>query len=586
MQFKKIKNKKNHKIILLFLILDNKENKKKMKLVKKIRIATRGSHLALAQTEYVAQLLHKLKLETEIVIIKTTGDINYSSFQEISKKGDEAKGLFTKEIEEALLRKEADIAVHSLKDLPTKSPDELIIAAIPQRLDFRDYFVFRKDKKIKEVFPFIKDDGIIGTSSFRRKSLIRFLYPSLRFMDIRGNVPTRIKKLFIENGPDAILLSGAGIQRLMEIKGWIEEDILSKIEIIPLDAEFFPPAPGQGTLAVQCRKEDKKILEILQKIHNKEIEDIISIERGVLAKLEGGCHLPLGIYAFKKEDLYYAKLFLGKEYPYGKKNKDFYILRSHKDKNKLIEFLYEELTIQLPIVIFGKKEKNFILKSKFKNQNTIFFDIMEVNYYKEFIKKIYKINLNKKFNIFCIFSAEGIGSLKKNNFNFINSNDYILVNGEKSKNILLENFPEIKPNQILLSEDGTSSGLAKIIQTKFKEDEVQIYAITAKESRKEFFEILHNYAIEQWIVYETITRTLTKEEISEIPKKAYLIFGSPSIFDAFFRSFEPLEFQKYSEDWRLITLGKTTFRHILNFNLSVYGQSIEPDYEMVINEFL
>lgn len=554
--------------------------------MKKIRIATRGSHLALAQTEYVAQLLHKLKIETEIVIIKTTGDINYSSFQEIAKKGDETKGLFTKEIEEALIRKEADIAVHSLKDLPTKSPDSLIIAAIPQRLDFRDYLIFPKEKKIKNEFPFIKDEGIIGTSSFRRKSLIRFLYPSLKFIDIRGNVPTRIKKLFIENGPDAILLSGAGIQRLKEVKDWIEEVILSKIEIVPLDPETFPPAPGQGTLAVQCRKEDKEILEILQKIHNKEIENIISIERGILSKLEGGCHLPLGIYAFEKENLYCAKLFLGKEYPYGKKNKNFYILRFHKEKNKLVEFLYEELTTQIPIVVFGKKEKNFVLKSKFENQNIIFFDIMEVNYYKDFIKKIFKINLNKKFNIFCIFSGEGIRSLKKNNFDFINPNDYILLNGEKSKEILLKNFPKIKSEQVLLSEDGTASGLAKIIQTKFKKSEIQIYAITAKESRKEFFEILDNYPIEQWIVYETMTRILTREEITKIPKKAYLIFGSPSIFDAFYQSFEPSEFQNFSENWRFITLGKTTFRHILNYNLSVYFQSIEPDYEMVINELL
>jgi len=556
--------------------------------VKKIRIATRGSHLALAQTKFVENLLNKLNYQTEIIIIKTTGDINYESFTDIAKKGDATKGLFTKEIEEALLKNQADIAVHSLKDLPTKSPEDLIIAALPQRLDFRDYWIFPKEKKVQDKFPFITNTGKVGTSSFRRKSLLKFLYPTLNFMDIRGNVPTRIKKLFTENGPDAILLSGAGIERLSKEKDWIEEDLLKLIEIIPLDPEWFPPAPGQGTLAVQCRKKDKDLLSIIQKIHNKEIEEIIKIERGLLEQLEGGCHLPLGIYAkhIKNKNLYKASVFLGKDYPYSKKQKDFYIKRFHHLPNKLIEFLYEELTQTLPIVVFGKKEKNHILKEKFKNNNIYFINIIDVIYYNNFIKKYSNINEYNKV-IYAIFSAEAIRSLKKIN-HFFSNNDIIFLNGKKSKEVLLNNFPELDQSQVLLSEDGTALGIAKKIRNQFKQEKIKIIAITPKEGRTEFFEFLNkDYFIEQWITYETKTRILEKDEILQIPKKGYLIFGSPSIFDAFYNSLKHhnIDIRNYN-DWRFITLGETTFRHILNYNLSVYAISKEPDYEQIISELL
>ncbi|GIX41509.1 MAG: hypothetical protein KatS3mg129_1242 [Leptospiraceae bacterium] len=561
--------------------------------MKKIRIATRGSHLALAQAKYVENLLQKKNYETEIVIIKTTGDINYASFSELAKKGDETKGLFTKEIEEALLNHLADIAVHSLKDLPTKSPEELVIAALPQRLDFRDYWIFPKSKKIQDQFPYIKSNGKIGTSSLRRKSLLKYLCPSLEFIDIRGNVPTRIKKLFAENGPDAILLSGAGIERLSKEKDWIEKELLEKIEMIPLDPEWFPPAPGQGTIAVQCRKNDQEIIKILQDIHNKEIEEIINIERGLLSKLEGGCHLPLGIHAKKteKDNLYQANIFLGKDYPYTKKNKDFYFTRYHKDKNKLVEFLYEELTKEIPIVIFGKKQKKEILKQKFNKDNIYFINIMDIIYYDNFIKNIINNNtINiQSYTIYAIFSAEGIRSLKKQNFQF-DKNDIIALNGKKSKEILLQNFPEINTNNLILSEDGTASGIAKKIINLYKPQEVKIIAITAKESRDEFFELLQkqDYFIERWITYETKTRILDKKELQSLPVNAYFIFGSPSLFDAFYNSLRENNIDKniFLNSVRFISLGKTTFQHILRYNIPVYAMAKEPDYEKIIQELV
>jgi len=560
--------------------------------VKKIRIATRGSHLALAQAKYVEEQLLNLGYNTEIVIIKTTGDVNYASFSEIAKKGDETKGLFTKEIEEALIDGSADIAVHSLKDLPTKSPDELMIAALPQRLDFRDYWIFPKSKKYQENFPYIHHDGKVGTSSFRRKSLLKYLCPSLNFIDIRGNVPTRIKKLFQEEGPDAILLSGAGIERLSLQNDWIEKEFLENIEIIPLDPEWFPPAPGQGTLAVQCRKDDLEIINALKKIHNQEVEDIISIERGILSRLEGGCHLPLGTYAKfdKQNNIYQLKVFVGKDYPYSKKQKNFYINRFHKSKEKLVDFVYDELTKDLPIVVFGKKQKNDVLKNKFINHNIYFVNIIDTKYYNNFIINIInKTNLNNNINIYTIFSAEGIRSLKNINHSF-NSNDVIFLNGKKSLEVFNTIFPENKDNRIILSDDGTALGIAKKIELNFSPSEVKIISVTAKESQKEFFDFLKekNYCIEQWIGYETQTRILEKNEIDSLPKKAYFIFGSPSIFDAFYRSlnYHQTELKNFVEEGRFICLGKTTFQYILNCGIPVYAVAQEPDYEMVINEFL
>lgn len=565
-----------------------------MKNAIQIRIATRGSHLALAQAKYVEQLLNQWNYQTQIVIIKTTGDMNYSSFSEIAKKGDEVKGLFTKEIEEALLNHTADIAVHSLKDLPTKTPKELIVAALPQRLDYRDYWIFLKQKKIQNHFPYIDNQGKVGTSSFRRRSLLKFLYPDLNCIDLRGNVPTRIKKLFQKDGPDAILLSGGGLQRLQNQSDWIENEILNQIEIVPLDPEIFPPAPGQGTIAVQCRVSDKEIIEILKKIHDVSLDPVIKIERGLLSKLEGGCHLPLGIHAKYEEDikLYKASVFLGKDYPYGEKNKDIYILRYHKNPDKLIEFLYDELIKKIPIIVFGKEDKNQLLREKFNNNHIKFYSIIKTIYYNDFIKNIKnqhnKLNHNH-LTVYSIFSAEGIRSLKLKNHNF-ESQDIIYLNGEKSKEIFLQHFPYVSEHKIFLSKDGTAINIANQIKNQYKPDEVRIIAVSAKEGRQELFNILEplGYVIEQWIVYETQKRFLEKTEIDSIPENAFLIFGSPSIFDAFYESFQnlKLDFQTLSKDWKIITLGKTTFEYILNKHIQVYGMAKEPDYEKIINELL
>lgn len=561
--------------------------------MRQIRIATRGSHLALAQAKYVQELIHRFRIPTEIIIIKTTGDLHYASFSELAKRGEETKGLFTKEIQEALLDYRADIAVHSLKDLPTKEIPELVIASLPQRLDFRDYLIFRKDRKVSDSFPYIRENGIVGTSSFRRRSLLKYLCPSLEVKEIRGNVPTRIKKIFFED-IDAILLSGAGIERLSQTSEWIEETYLKEIEIIPLDPEFFPPTPGQGTIAVECRRDDREILSLLQNFHNKEIEEIISIERGLLAKLEGGCHLPLGIHVKKEPsaEMFRATVYVGKEYPYSRKHKTFFIQRYHKDQHSLVRFLHEEITEKIPVVLFGKEESLKTLQEKFNGYPLYIYPVMTTYYYPSIQKKLWKSSREQVTKtIYAIFSKEGIRSLQQLHFEF-EKDSTIFLNGKKSRETLLHFYPEIDEKQIYLSEDGTAHGLAK----KIMESGIfpsKIIAITAKESREEFFDFFmsvksENFSLEQWMVYETRTRTLTKEEILSIPEKAYLLFGSPSLFNGFLASFRKnhLDFYGLSKNWRFVTLGKTTFIHIINQGFSPYAMAKEPDYEKVIEEFL
>ena len=247
-------------------------------------IGTRGSDLALWQANHVQMLLKHIGVDSEIFIIKTKGDqIQHLSFDKI-----EGKGFFTKEIEESLLNKEVDIAVHSHKDLETEQPFGLTIAAVSDRADPADLLLVHPDAfDASEKFS-LKKNAIVGTSSARRKAQILGYREDVTIQDIRGNVPTRVQKLR-EKQFDAILLAKAGLDRL--------KLDLSGLHAITLDPEEFIPAPAQGVLAIQCRTEDQEVIDALGKLNNKKVQRLISIERSVLNKLQGGCQLPLGVYA-------------------------------------------------------------------------------------------------------------------------------------------------------------------------------------------------------------------------------------------------------------------------------------------------
>ncbi len=237
-------------------------------------IGSRGSALALWQANHVAARLQQLDVSTRIEIIKTSGD--YLQAASLTETG--GKGLFTKEIEEALLADRIDVAVHSLKDLPTESVAGLAIAAIPEREDARDVLLGCSLKILPR-------GARVGTSSQRRSAQLLALRPDARIEPIRGNVDTRLRKLK-EGRYDAIVLAAAGLKRL-GLEGEIAEF---------LSPEQMCPAPGQGALAIQTR-ERGIARDVCAKLNHYPTERAVACERALLAALGGGCQLPVGAYA-------------------------------------------------------------------------------------------------------------------------------------------------------------------------------------------------------------------------------------------------------------------------------------------------
>ena len=249
----------------------------------KIRIGSRGSDLALWQANYVKVILEEKGCEVSIAIIQTKGD----EFQDLGFDKMEGKGFFTKEIENSLINQEIDLAVHSHKDLETTEPEGLTTAAVSYREDPSELLLINEDSWSEHEVWELKKNAVIGTSSSRRKSQVLALRQDLTIKDLRGNVPTRVEKL--KSGAyDAILLAYAGVSRLnLDLGG---------LKVVKLDPEEFVPAPAQGVLALQIRKNETKLSELLAEINNEEVQQQILIERSILKSMDGGCQLPLGVF--------------------------------------------------------------------------------------------------------------------------------------------------------------------------------------------------------------------------------------------------------------------------------------------------
>ncbi len=250
----------------------------------RLRMGTRGSTLARWQTDYIAARLQEAwpGLEIEITVLHTQGDRILD--KPLPMIG--GKGLFTAELEAALHAGEIDLAVHSLKDLPTEIAPGLAIGAIPARAPVHDVLVSRSGRRLAELPP----GAVVGTSSRRRAAQIRHRYPYLEMADIRGNVDTRVRKALDPDGPyDAIVLARAGIERLAH------GDVITEI----LDLDVMLPAPGQGALAVQCR-DDQLLRTLLAPIDHAATRAAVEAERGFLAGLGGGCAVPIAALAVVK----------------------------------------------------------------------------------------------------------------------------------------------------------------------------------------------------------------------------------------------------------------------------------------------
>ena len=242
-----------------------------------IRLATRGSALALRQADIVAGLLQAEGYETEICKYTTAGDRD--RIHALVRIG--GRGIFVREIERALLSGEADIAVHSGKDLPYELLDGLVIAGNPAAGDCRDCLITMKGRQLTE-------DAVVGTGSPRRQSEYRRLFPAARFRDIRGNITTRLRKL--ESGEyDAIIMALTGMER-------IGTDF-SKYDIRTFSPSEFIPAGCQGIIAVECRREDREMLSLLEKVSDPATRLRFQIERELFCSMKVDCSMPVGIHA-------------------------------------------------------------------------------------------------------------------------------------------------------------------------------------------------------------------------------------------------------------------------------------------------
>lgn len=249
-----------------------------------VRIGTRGSELALWQSRHVASLLRQHwgeQLEVELEIITTEGDrIQDRPLHEVG-----GKGLFVKGIEQRLLDRSVDLAVHSMKDLPAQTPAGLLIACTPKREDPRDALCVGVDGQPAKLETLAAGTRV-GTGSLRRGALIRQINPGVQVVMIRGNVPTRLRK--IEAGEvDAVILAAAGLRRLGL------HDRISEA----LDVDRFCPAPAQGILALECREDDARIKALLEPLRDPETSITAAAERGFLQRLEAGCTVPVACHA-------------------------------------------------------------------------------------------------------------------------------------------------------------------------------------------------------------------------------------------------------------------------------------------------
>ncbi|MGB0450444.1 MAG: hydroxymethylbilane synthase [Porticoccaceae bacterium] len=247
---------------------------------KTIRIATRKSPLALWQAEFVKARLqaHNAELDVQLVAMTTRGDVLLDT--PLAKVG--GKGLFVKELEVAMLENRADIAVHSMKDVPMEFPPGLGLAVICEREDPLDAFVSNQYTALQQL----PDGAVVGTSSLRRQCQIRAKFPHLRIKDLRGNVNTRLGKL--DNGDyDAIILASAGLLRLD-----MEDRIASR-----LPADLCLPAGGQGAVGIECRDQDQATLDLLASLNHPDTNTRVTAERALNRHLQGGCQVPIACYA-------------------------------------------------------------------------------------------------------------------------------------------------------------------------------------------------------------------------------------------------------------------------------------------------
>lgn len=564
----------------------------------KLIIGSRGSDLALAQSRYIAARMSALPAapEIEIRIIQTSGDrILDVPLSEVTRaSGVDAKGVFTKEIEDALLANEIDFAVHSYKDLPSVLPAGLRIGAIPQRVDARDALIFPKSKLARDAAPFVAPGSVIATSSVRRTALVRHLWPDLKLADLRGNVPTRLRKLFAPGGPDAILLAEAGVLRL-KAAGFFEQSaddraLLDALELRSLPPDLFPSAPAQGALAIECRAGDERVLALLRQLHDSEAAICVDAERRILAALDGGCFLPLGAAVRPDAQRGYAlSAFLGPEAADNRRKRARHFERSARSPEALAEHCIREIKQDLPLVLTGRQDRLAELRAANPERSlltlpllatqAIYRDAPELQaQVREWLSGV------DRGSLCAAFSSPGVDSFADllHELKLPPPDCNWAATGERTAESIRRRFPGAR--LVALSPDNTGAGLAAKLLAQGPTP-TRILGLSAERGRAEFYERMSQagVAVLRLALYRSEALPPPRESLAALPEDCIVVLGSPRAAETYFAALADAGLPDGAG--RLYcAIGPTTEDAIRGAGRDVYIRAREADYQLLIEE--
>lgn len=503
-------------------------------------IGTRGSDLALWQANFVKSLLEENGLKAELKIIKTQGDI----IQHLSLDKLEGKGFFTKEIEEALLNGEADIAVHSHKDLPTESPEGLLIAAVSDREDPSELLLMRNEAVDPKQKFGLKQKALVGTSSARRKSQILAFRPDVELKDLRGNVPTRINKLR-EGQYDAILIAAAGVERLALD--------LSDLHVERLDPLEFIPAPAQGVLALQIRSSDTALAKKLQALNHPEVQATIGIERKVLNLFQGGCQMPVGVYATydDEREMYCARAAKSRTWD----QLPVSVYSESKDPVALAERIVEKIKNVKPTSVFITREPRRI----------------------DYLKNVLE---NNAFT----YESRSLIETKIVSFNSMPDCEWVFFSSKQAVKYFFEQNPKLISQRFGCVGKVTADALRKYgkraefigastdtrmtgKQFVAKVGSGKVLFPQAKGSMRSIQQQFVKYdQVIDLVVYETIKRNEGPQ-----PEASILVFTSPSNVDAWFERYV------ISKSQKIVAMGDATAKTLKDKN--IYAHALPDTFD-------
>lgn len=499
-------------------------------------IGTRGSDLALWQARHVQSMLEAIGLSSEIKIIKTQGDeIQHLSFDKL-----EGKGFFTKEIEEALMRSETDIAVHSHKDLPTESVSELIIAAVSEREDPSELLLILKNKVDPKKKFQLKKNALVGTGSNRRKAQMLAFRPDVEIKDLRGNVPTRIGKLR-DGQYDAILIAAAGVERLAIN--------LDEFHVERLDPKEFIPAPAQGVLAIQVRTADTELRAKLKQIHSSQSEVLTRIEREILHLFKGGCQMPIGVFSEYDEDtemytVRASRAESGIQMPVS-------VYAESKDASVLPSRVIEKILQAKPCRVFISREVN---------DDSYLRNVLEGNSYKLEGRSLIETNPVPYANIpdtgWIFFSSKQAVKYFFNQEPVLSSQKFACVGKATSEMLRRYN----KRAEFIGSSTDTKM-IGKQFAAKVGSEKV-LFPQAKGSMRSVQQQFVKPDQVVDLVVYETI-----KKNSGQAPQADIYVFTSPSNVDAWF------EVYKMDKTKHIIAMGDATANALRQHNVIMMSKT-------------